>query len=317
MSIISKRLLAELSIVIAAALFFWNAPLVSALDTAAAPMIAAIQKKIATLEKTIGALNTRLTRVERALVRVSTPQRPEGVDEQIPQIIAKTLPSVVSIIGEKDVLDVEIVCREERAGRSGFSIQICSPQAKNSTRIQNISAGTGFIVTSDGKVITNKHVISDASARYVVILSDGTKKTGHVLYRDPSDDIALLAIDGGPYVPTKLGNSNAIQLGQRTVAIGNALGQFQNSISSGIISGLGRTIVASVGSAGDTETLSDVIQTDAAINPGNSGGPLLDLSGEAVGVNVAMVQGSQNIGFAIPINRIRQAIRAATGFLLL
>jgi serine protease Do len=109
-----------------------------------------------------------------------------------------------------------------------------------------------------------------------------------------------------PFKVLKLGNSDNLQIGQTVIAIGNALGEFRNTVSVGVISGLGRTITASGG--GLIETLEDVIQTDAAINKGNSGGPLLNLKGEVIGVNVAMAQEAQNIGFAIPINRAKKAI---------
>lgn len=309
---LQKRFSLEIAFVLIAAVIVCRAPLASALETAPSAL-SVVQKKLAVIEKAIASLNARIARVELTMKRLpaATP-----FEDTVPAVIAKAIPSVVSIIGERDIAEVEIVCTNERAGRLGFSIQICTPQPKKSTHVQKVAAGTGFLVTSDGKVITNKHVVADESIRYVAILSDGAKKPCTVLYRDPTDDIALLQIDGGPYDPIKLGNSNAIRLGERTVVIGNALGEFQNSISSGIISGLGRTIIALTGNGG-FEKLTNVIQTDAAINPGNSGGPLLDGAGEAIGVNVAMVAGSQNIGFAIPINRIRDAIRTATGFLLL
>ncbi|MDO8490082.1 MAG: trypsin-like peptidase domain-containing protein [bacterium] len=312
-----KRIYIYLGALLIALLLLSNTPTVDALASSANSAITSIQKRITAIERSFASLTSRVARIEKILKeKDSQPITPSSAQEEIiPKIIAKTIPSVVSIIISKDIPQIEIVCQRTDNGITSF--KICSPQQKSgATTRKNIGAGTGFIVTSDGKIITNKHVVQDANAHYTAILIDGTKKDAKVLYRDPGDDIALLEIDGGPYDPIKLGDSNTIKLGQTSVAIGNALGEFQNSLSSGIISGLGRKITASNGS-GASENLENIIQTDAAINPGNSGGPLLDLAGEAIGVNVATVQGSQNIGFAIPINRIRDAIRKALGFELI
>jgi len=162
-------------------------------------------------------------------------------------------------------------------------------------------AGTGIIVSSDGYILTNKHVISDAKAMKV-ILSDGTTHENVKLVgTDPLNDVAFLKVDGVTNLPAaQLGDSSSVRIGQQVVAIGNSLGQYQNTVTSGIISGIGRPISAQTG---DTiENLTDLLQTDAAINLGNSGGPLLNLSGQVIGINTAIVQDAQGIGFAIPIN---------------
>lgn len=186
-------------------------------------------------------------------------------------------------------------------------------RVQNGTSEQEVGAGSGFLVSSDGTIVTNRHVVDDTDAKYTVYLSNGKKYTAKVLARDSILDVAVVKIQaaGLPYLP--LGDSSQLKLGESVIAIGNALGQFQNTISLGIVSGLSRSIVA--GDQGSSESLDHVIQTDAAINPGNSGGPLLDLSGRVVGINTAIVEGSQNIGFAIPINTIKTVIDSvqATG----
>jgi serine protease Do len=172
---------------------------------------------------------------------------------------------------------------------------------------QKIGSGTGFFVSSDGLVVTNKHVVSDQTADYTVVLSGGKEYPAKVLAISPNQDIAVLKIDGSDFPSLPLGDSDSLRVGQTAIAIGNPLGEFPNSVSRGIISGLNRNVTA--GSAlGDAETLSDIIQTDAAINPGNSGGPLLDLSGNVIGINVAVAQGAENIGFAIPIDQVKRII---------
>ena len=179
---------------------------------------------------------------------------------------------------------------------------------------KEIGGGSGFLVSSDGLIVTNRHVVSDKDAEYTVYLSNGKKYSATVLARDAVLDVAIVKItaSGLPYL--SLGNSDNLKLGQTVIAIGNALAQFQNTISVGVVSGLSRSVTAGDGE-GSSEALDHVIQTDAAINPGNSGGPLLDLSGNVIGVDTAIVQGSQNIGFALPINSIKTVIESvrATG----
>jgi len=165
-------------------------------------------------------------------------------------------------------------------------------------------AGTGIIVSSDGYVLTNKHVVPDGTNQVEIVTSDGTTYDNvKVIGSDPSNDIAFLKIEGGKnLVAAKLGDSEKVRVGQKVVAIGNALGQFQNTVTQGIISGKGRPLEAS-GSAGEeSESLTNLFQTDAAINPGNSGGPLVSLNGDIIGVNTAVAEQAQGIGFAIPIN---------------
>ncbi len=171
---------------------------------------------------------------------------------------------------------------------------------------QNI--GSGFIVSSDGLIITNKHVVSDTTATYQVLTNDSKKYDVQKIYRDPLNDLAILKINATGLKPLSLGDSSHLKLGQTVIAIGTPLGEFTNTVTSGIISGLGRGITAGSPLEGYVEKLDNVIQTDAAISPGNSGGPLLDSAGQVIGINTAIAQGGQNIGFAIPVNVIKQLL---------
>jgi len=172
-----------------------------------------------------------------------------------------------------------------------------------------VEGGTGFIASENGLILTNKHVVLDKEADYTVFTNDGRKFPAKVLAIDPVEDLAVLKIEqenNAPFPVLKLGNSDNLEIGQTVIAIGNALAEFRNTVSLGVISGLGRKITASGGNF--VETLEDVIQTDAAINKGNSGGPLLYLKGEVIGINTAMAVDAQSIGFAIPINKAKKDI---------
>ena len=173
--------------------------------------------------------------------------------------------------------------------------------------------GTGFIISADGLVITNKHVVSDKTSSYKVITNDNREYEVQEVSRDPSNDLAILKIDpsagsGQGLKPVEMGSSEGIKVGQFVIAIGTALGEFRSTVTTGIISGIGRGITAGSYFQGYVERLDNVIQTDAAINPGNSGGPLLNSAGQVIGVNVAVAAGAENIGFAIPIDVVKTAI---------
>jgi len=179
-------------------------------------------------------------------------------------------------------------------------------------------AGTGFLISSDGKVLTNKHVVYDLNAEYKVLTKDGEEYNVSKISLDPISDLAIIFIvdedgnkpDGLPVI--KIGESSTLKSGQRVIAIGNALGKYDNSVTTGVISATGRTVLAS-DNRGMAETLKNLIQTDAAINPGNSGGPLLNITGEVIGINTA-VASAQNIGFAIPVDDIEPVLRSIEAF---
>jgi S1-C subfamily serine protease len=169
--------------------------------------------------------------------------------------------------------------------------------------------GTGFVVSSDGLIVTNKHVVADTNSSYKVITKDGKEYEVKNISRDPSNDLAVLKIDASGLKPVELGDSDSLKVGQFVIAIGTALGEFRHTVTTGVISGLGRGIEAGNPFEGYVERLDDVIQTDAAINPGNSGGPLLNSAGQVIGVNVAVASGAQNIGFALPVNVLKDALK--------
>lgn len=181
-------------------------------------------------------------------------------------------------------------------------------QSQNSS-----AAGTGIIVTEDGYILTNKHVINGAN-KVTVVSDDGTTyENVKVVATDPLNDVAYLKIDDASgLTPAKLGDSKTLSVGQQVIAIGNALGQYQNTVTSGIISGIGRSVTASDGTSYNTETLTDMIQTDAAINSGNSGGPLVNAAGEVIGINTATSTSAENMGFAIPISSAKGMLSQLT-----
>ena len=234
---------------------------------------------------------------------------PQTTQEQkVIQVVKEVSPSVVSIVVSKNVP----IYQYQYDPLDPFGLFNTPEKTQKGTQKQEVGAGTGFIVSKDGLVLTNKHVASDSTAEYTITDNNGKEYTAKIVAVDPVQDLAIIKIQGfGVFQPVKLGSSANIQIGQTAIAIGNALGQFQNTVSVGVISGLGRTIVASGGVQGGSETLEDIIQTDAAINPGNSGGPLLNLNGEVIGVNTATSEVGQGISFAISIDKAKRDIQQA------
>ncbi len=238
-------------------------------------------------------------------------------EEQIIRVVQKTLPAVVSIVVGKDLKTLEA---------QGFPFfgevpldgpseeEIVEQLPKTDSGKIRTGGGSGFIVEPSGFILTNKHVVLDPEAEYTVVTPDEEKYPAQVLARDPINDVAILKIqaEGSPVL--KLGDSSKILLGQSVVAVGNALGEFKNTVSTGIVSGLSRFITAITDMEGHAERLRGLIQTDAAINPGNSGGPLVNLKAEVIGINSAIVFGAQNIGFAIPINKAKKDLEDVKKF---
>ncbi|OGD86806.1 hypothetical protein A2Z23_01180 [Candidatus Curtissbacteria bacterium RBG_16_39_7] len=207
-------------------------------------------------------------------------------------VVKKTSPSVVSIAVERKILDLQPF---------GFGV----PQ----TRQTESGIGTGFVIREDGLILTNKHVVSEKGKYFAVLKNGSEEKKFEIkqISQDPFNDLAILKIDATGLKPLELGDSGKLQVGQKVIAIGNALGRLDNTVTTGVISGLGRGVSPVDPATGIAEKLSDVIQTDAAINPGNSGGPLLNTGAQVIGVNVA-VAGAENIGFALPINVAKSLI---------
>jgi serine protease Do len=196
------------------------------------------------------------------------------------------------------------------------SSAVVSIQAKSTAQdqfgqvYQTGGAGTGFIITNDGLILTNKHVVTDANAQYTVITEDGKSYEGIVKSVDPFQDIAVIKIEAKNLPVVELGDSDQLKVGQWVVAVGNALGKFENTVTVGIVSARNRKIEATDDQGSNAESLDNVIQTDAAINSGNSGGPLVNMKGQVVGINTAVAADAQGIGFAIPINEAKSAIES-------
>lgn len=216
-------------------------------------------------------------------------------------VVEKVSPSVVTVGIKKTVRTL-----------NPFEIDIFDPfgifrRPQREEKVEQ-DVGTGFIISSDGMIVTNKHVVVDSEAEYKVITKDDKEYQIEKIYRDPANDLAILKVNARGLKPVGLGDSSNLKVGQFVIAIGTALGEFRHTVTTGVISGLGRGITAGDPFSGYVERLDNVIQTDAAINPGNSGGPLLNSNGQVIGVNVAVSQAGQNIGFAIPINIIKDSL---------
>lgn len=230
-------------------------------------------------------------------------------EEHIIAAIKKVMPAVVSIVVGKDYQEILRERPYELMIPHGDHIDPPPPEeALPHTKggKVRVGGGTGFIVGSDGLILTNKHVVSERHAEYLVTTAAEDTYPAKVVAQDSLNDVAVLRIEAENLPTVSLGNSDAIELGQTVLAIGTALGEFQNTVSAGIISGLSRFITAVTDTQGHSERLRGLIQTDAAINPGNSGGPLVNLRSEVIGINSAVVFGAQNIGFAIPINKAKR-----------
>ncbi|HWA51695.1 MAG TPA: trypsin-like peptidase domain-containing protein [Patescibacteria group bacterium] len=221
-------------------------------------------------------------------------------EQDVENVVAKSSPSVVTVSGT--ATSQPSIQFDPFGG--GFS------QTPGGSQSQDI--GSGFIVSANGLIVTNKHVVSDTTMTYKVITEDNKEYPVQTISRDPNNDIAVLKINANGLTPITLGDSTNLKVGQSVIAIGTALGQFRHSVTTGVVSGLGRGIQAGDPYQGYVEELDNIIQTDAAINPGNSGGPLINSSNQVIGINVAVAQGAQNIGFAIPINVVKDALNTFT-----
>ncbi|HBR80871.1 TPA: hypothetical protein DEA21_04515, partial [Candidatus Uhrbacteria bacterium] len=221
-------------------------------------------------------------------------------------VVNNVAPAVVSILVEKKSGDVQ---------KNTFSFEdfLFTPEEDSNQdseadqELVQVAAGTGFIVSEDGYVVTNRHVAESVDAVYTVITNEDVEYNATIVDIDPFFDIAVLKIDGENLPTVTFGDSDGIQVGQTVIAIGNALSQYQNTVTKGVISGIDRRISAYDRFNG-SEVIEGAIQTDAAINPGNSGGPLINLFGEVIGMNTAVSSNGQGLGFAIPINEVKSAM---------
>lgn len=256
-------------------------------------------------------------------------QQPEVIKEKsytsdVIEVAKKASASVVSVIVTKELTRYKQTPQNlfffDPFSGDPFSPFSNVPQQNSQPQVEKerrqVAGGTGFIVTTEGRIVTNKHVVSDPDADYTVVLGNGEEYPASVVSRDPSNDLAVLQIeknDDGNFPSNlqalPLADKNSIQVGQTVIAIGDALGEFDNSVTMGVVSAKGRSIVASDGGSG-SEQLSNLLQTDAAINPGNSGGPLLSLDGEVIGINTAIAESANGIGFAIPSDEVDFVLRS-------
>ncbi len=270
----------------------------------------------------IGVLGVSEEIIERVLPFIEETEynAPFREEQDIIDIVKKASPAVVSIVVTKEMPVYEDYLEKKYEDlMGGYRLEYDVPgQRQNGTEVKKIGGGTGFFVSKDGLVLTNKHVIADDEADFTVITNDGKQHSAVLVDKDPFQDLAVLKVKSDDatevveFPVLKLGNSEIIMPGQTVIAIGNALGEFSNTVSVGIVSGLSRNITAT--GSGIREELEDLIQTDAAINKGNSGGPLLNSRGEVIGVNVAMAESAQSIGFAIPINKAKQDVASVKKF---
>lgn len=230
-------------------------------------------------------------------------------ESSIIDAVKKVNPAVVSIIITEDLPKIEKYYSDPFGSDffNGIPFEFSIPQQRqNGTEKQITGKGSGFVISSDGYIVTNKHVVSNEKAQYTVLMNDGKKYDAKVIAQDPVNDIAVIKIEAKDLQAVELGDSDSIEIGQTAIAIGNALGEYKNTVSVGVVSGLARSIVAGSEAQGDLERLNGLIQTDAAINPGNSGGPLLNSSGQVIGMNTAIATNAEGIGFAIPAKDVKK-----------
>lgn len=233
-------------------------------------------------------------------------------DQEVIDAVRKVAPSVVSIVILKDVSKLYNTTGNFPFEQFfGLMPPETAPQQPPSTppqgKKQIIGGGTGFVISSDGLILTNRHVVADNDAEYQVVMSDGKNYAAKVLAVDGILDAAVLKIEASGLPVPSLGDSEKLETGETVIAIGNSLSEYRNSVTKGVISGINRRVVAGDGT-GQSEVLEEALQTDAAINPGNSGGPLIDLRGDVIGMNSAINRSGQSIGFAIPIDAAKVVI---------
>ena len=230
-------------------------------------------------------------------------------------VVKQVSPSVVSIIITKDLSKIYSMTGpqpfDDFFNQFGFPFNFFfneQPQQPAPEGKQEVGGGTGFVINQQsGLILTNRHVVTDTEAEYTVLTNEGQRYEATVVARDAVNDMALVQIQDKSIPAVRLGDSDSVQIGQTVIAIGNALGEYRNTVTKGVISGIGRNVVAG-DNRGSSEQLEGVFQTDAAINPGNSGGPLVNLQGEVIGINTAINSQGQLIGFAIPANEAKRMI---------
>lgn len=212
-------------------------------------------------------------------------------------VVERVTPSVVSVVVKKK--------RSEAYGDFVGGPPLLPKQDPNEWI--EVSSGTGFFVTSDGLVLTNRHVVNEKNAQFIIVKNDGEERPAQLVDTDSFLDIAILRTEGSGFPAATLGDSDTVRIGQTVIAVGNALSEFRNTVTKGVVSGVHRRVTAGT-SLSSSEVIDQAIQTDAAINPGNSGGPLINLRGEVIGMNTAISIGGDSVAFSIPINQAKKVI---------
>lgn len=243
----------------------------------------------------------------------STTLSPSAVESRIVELIEeesatiavveRVTPAVVSIVVKKSRGELS----QEPSSFFGGTYYYSAPlDSESATELVEVSSGTGFFVTDDGYVLTNRHVVDEGGVSYFVVTNDGEELPAELVDIDPVQDIAVLRVEGESFPTVTLGDSDNLRIGQTVIAIGNTLSEFRNTVTKGVVSGINRRVTA--GDSYNTEVIDQAIQTDAAINPGNSGGPLINLLGEVIGINTAVSFRGESVAFAIPINEAKRAV---------
>lgn len=272
----------------------------------------------------VPALGPNIIKIPAERAKEEPKEARPALDEETATInaVKNALPAVVSILVTKDLnkyRQTQVLPFDEEFFREfGFEFPFrfeVTPRAGEPPppNKQQVGGGSGFIVRGDGLILTNKHVVSDKEAEYSVVMSDGKEYPANVAAADEFLDIALVKIEAKNLPVLQLGFSDNLVIGQTVIAIGNSLGQYRNTVTKGVVSGINRRVVAS-DAGGESEVIEEAIQTDAAINPGNSGGPLLNLAGKVIGINTAISRAGQLVGFAIPINPAKRIIESVEKF---
>ena len=231
----------------------------------------------------------------------------------IVKIAKRVCPAVITVVVSKDLPKAESFYSFPFGGKE-YVMPKMEKNGGNQMQKTQIGGGSGFIISENGYVFTSNHVVADTTADYTVILDPKHKYPAKILSRNPINDTAVLKIEGDRFPYLQLADSNKIELGEEVLAVGNALGEFTDTLSTGIVSGLSRYITAFGGIENQMQNLRGLIQTDAAINPGNSGGPLVNMEGKVIGINTATIMGAQNIGFTIPINYAKKDLEEVKKF---
>lgn len=251
--------------------------------------------------------------------RDATQLEPEEVESRIVELIEEES-ATIAVVERVTPAVVSIVVKKERGQLQqdpsfyfGGTYYYTSPSdSETASELVEVSSGTGFFVTQDGYLLTNRHVVDEAGASFFVVTNDAEELPAALVDVDPIQDIAILRVQGDGFATVTLGDSDAIRIGQTVIAIGNTLSEFRNTVTKGVVSGINRRVTA--GDSYNAEVIDQAIQTDAAINPGNSGGPLINLLGEVIGINTAVSFQGESVAFAIPINEAKRAVEDVQEF---